>query len=73
MRRITTVHGADDRDRRGREVADEKFSLSVFGDNLLNEKYCINVSRQQIGGWYVPGAPITWGKVRPASSSDADG
>ncbi|AMK19895.1 MULTISPECIES: TonB-dependent receptor [Sphingobium] len=42
-------------------TADEKFSLSVFGDNLLNEKYRVNVSRQQTGGWYVPGAPITWG------------
>jgi iron complex outermembrane receptor protein len=40
---------------------DEKFSLSVFADNLLNEKYRINVSRQQTGGWYVPGAPVTWG------------
>lgn len=37
------------------------FSLSVFGDNLLNEKYRTNVSRQQTGGWYVPGAPVTWG------------
>jgi len=39
----------------------EMLSFTVFGDNLLNEKYRINVSRQQTGGWYVPGAPITWG------------
>ncbi|QQV77656.1 TonB-dependent receptor [Sphingomonas aliaeris] len=42
-------------------ITADDFSLSVFGDNLLDDKYNTQFARQQTGGWTVPGMPRTWG------------
>jgi iron complex outermembrane receptor protein len=39
----------------------DRYALSVFGDNILDEKYSILKVRQGTGGWRIPGPPATWG------------
>ncbi|AMK19919.1 MULTISPECIES: TonB-dependent receptor [Sphingobium] len=39
----------------------DKYSISVFGDNILDRKYSILKVRQGTGGWRIPGPPATWG------------
>ncbi|MET0984393.1 MAG: TonB-dependent receptor, partial [Steroidobacteraceae bacterium] len=39
----------------------ERFQLTAFGDNLLDEEYDILKVRQGTGGWHVPALPRTWG------------
>ena len=45
----------------GWKSVDERYSVRLFGDNLLNEKYRVNVVRNANGGYYTPGDPRTWG------------
>ena len=39
----------------------ERFEVTVFGDNLLDQHYNALQVRQATGGWRVPAAPRTWG------------
>lgn len=42
-------------------LPDDKYTVSVFADNLLDRQYSILKVRQGTGGWRIPGPPATWG------------
>ncbi len=39
----------------------EKYDITLFGDNLLDQHYNALQVRQATGGWRVPAPPRTWG------------
>jgi iron complex outermembrane receptor protein len=41
--------------------SDDRYELSVFGDNLLDKKYTIAKVMTSEGGFYSPALPRTWG------------
>ena len=45
----------------GWRAADERLSVTLYGDNLLDKRYLTHVAPQVAGGWRTPGAPRTYG------------